>query len=203
MEIQLRKSGAKVMLNTEADDATVAGGKPDVVIVATGAKPTIPDIPGVDGDNIATALDVLAGKKKVGDRVVVVGGGQVGCETAEHLAEQGRQVTVLEMLERMGNDIGLTTRWVIMQRLRNAGIATDTGARVVEITDEGVNAERNGAIDFFPADSVVLAVGLTPENELYARLKDGTAAVYRIGDCAEVQKIANAIEGGFRIAIEI
>ena len=203
METQLQKSGAKVMLNTEVDEATVAGGKPDVVIVATGTSPTVPDIPGADGDNVSTALDVLAGKNEVGERVVVVGGGQVGCETAEHLAEQGRQVTVLEMLERMGNDIGLTTRWVIMQRLQEAGIATETGARVVEITGAGVNAERNGAIDLFPADSVVLAAGLTPQNELAQRLKDKVAEVHSIGDCAEVQKIANALEGGFRIAIEI
>jgi 2,4-dienoyl-CoA reductase (NADPH2) len=203
METQLRKSGAKVMLDTEADEATVAAGKPDAVIVATGASPTVPGIPGVDGDNVATALDALAGKKQVGDRVVVVGGGQVGCETAEHLAEQGRQVTILEMLERIGSDIGLTTRWVIMQRLRNAGIATETGARVVRITAEGVNAERNGTIESFPADSVVLAAGLTPRDELAQRLKDKVAEVYSIGDCAEVQKIANAIESGFRTAIEI
>ena len=203
METQLRKCGAKVMLNTEADEATVAAGKPDVVIVATGASPSVPDIPGAYGDNVATALEVLAGTKEVGERVVVVGGGQVGCETAEHLAEQGKQVTILEMLQRMGNDIGLTTRWVIMQRLRDAGIAMETGARVVGITGEGVNAKRNGAVEFFPADSVVLAVGLTPREELAQSLKGKVTEVHSIGDCAEVQKIANAIEGGFRTVIEI
>jgi 2,4-dienoyl-CoA reductase (NADPH2) len=203
MEAQLQKSGAKVMLNTEADEATVAAGKPDAIIVAAGARPIVPGIPGVKGDNVVTALDVLSGKKQVGDRVVIVGGGQVGCETAEHLAEKGHQVTVLEMLERIGNDIGLTTRWVIMQRMRQAGIATETGTRVVEITGEGVKAERNGAVDLFPADSVVLAAGLTPRDELAQRLKGKAAEVHSIGDCAEVQKIANAIEAGFRIAIEI
>jgi 2,4-dienoyl-CoA reductase (NADPH2) len=203
METQLHKSGAKVVLNTEAYEATVAGGEPDVVIVAAGSRPTVPGIPGVDGDNVVTALDVLAGEKQVGNRVLVVGGGQVGCETAEHLAEKGHKVTVIEMLERMGNDIGLTTRWVIMQRLRDAGIATETGARVVQITGEGVSAERNGVIDFFEADSVVLAVGLTPRDELAQRLKDSNAEVHCIGDCADVQKIANAIEAGFRVAIAI
>lgn len=203
LETQLQKSGAKVILDTEVDEATIAKDKPDVVIVATGARPTVPDIPGVDGGNVATALDVLAGEKAVGDRVVVVGGGQVGCETAEHLAEQGRQVTVLEMLPRLGSDIGLTTRWVIMQRLQQAGIATEAGARVIEISDNGVSAERDGSIEFFEADSVVLAVGLTPDNQLARLLKDNIAEVHCIGDCAEVQKIANAVEGGFRIAIEL
>jgi len=203
MELQLRKSGAKVMLDTEADEATVAADKPDAVIVASGSRPNVPNIPGVDGDNVATALDVLAGNKPVGERVVVVGGGQVGCETAEHLAEQGKQVTILEMLERIGNDIGLTTRWVILQRLRQAGIATETGARAIEISDKGVRAERGGSIELFEADSVVLAAGLTPRDELAQRLKDKVAEVYSIGDCAEVQKMANAIEAGFRTAMEI
>jgi 2,4-dienoyl-CoA reductase (NADPH2) len=203
MDTQLQKSGAKVILETEADEATIARGNPDAVIVATGAQPAVPDIPGVDRGNVATALEVLAGEKEVGDRVVVVGGGQVGCETAEHLAERGMQVTILEMLPRLGSDIGLTTRWVIMQRLQQAGIATEAGARVIEIGDNGVKAERDGSIESFEADSVVLAAGLTPENELAQRLKGKIAEVHCIGDCAEVQKIANAIEAGFRIAIEI
>jgi 2,4-dienoyl-CoA reductase (NADPH2) len=203
MEAQLQKSGAKVNLNTEADEATIARDKPDAVIVAIGSRPAVPDIPGVDGGNVATALEVLTSEKEVGHRVVVVGGGQVGCETAECLAERRKQVTILEMLPRLGSDIGLTTRWVIMQRLQQAGIATEAGVRVIEISDKGVKAERDGSIEFFEADSVVLAVGLTPDNGLSRRLEGKVAEVHCIGDCAEVQKIANAIEDGFRIAIEL
>ena len=203
LETRLKKGGARIKLKARAVEKTIASDRPDVVIVATGATAVIPAIPGIDGENVATALDILAGRKPAGQRVVIVGGGQVGCETAEHLAEKGHEVTILEMLERIGNDIGITTRWIIMQRLHNAGIKIKAGTEVVEIGDKGVKAKRGGTIELFPADTVVLAVGLKPNNELAAKLKGGAAEVHVIGDCAEVNKIASAIEGGLRAAREL
>ena len=200
LETRLEKSGAKIKLKARAVEKTIASDNPDVVIVATGASPIIPDIPGADRENVATALDVLASVKQVDQRVVIVGGGQVGCETAEYLAEKGHEVTILEMLERVGNDVGITTRWVIMQRLHNAGIKIKAGTEVVEISDRGVKAKRSGTVELIPADTVVLAVGLQPNNELAAKLKGKAAEVHVIGDCAEVNKIASAIEGGLRVA---
>lgn len=203
LETQLRKSGVEVMLNSEVNEAVIGEGKPDAVIVATGSRPVIPDIPGVKEQNVATALEVLAGDKEVGERVVVVGGGQVGCETAEYLAEKGKQVTIVEMLRRLGNDIGVTTRWVVVQRLRDAGIGIKTNARVIEITDTGVKVVRDDSSEFFEVDSVVLAVGLEPNNELLKRLTGKVADFHAIGDCVEPQKIFNAIESGSRVAGEI
>ena len=200
LETRLEKSGAKIKLKARAVEKTIASDNPDVVIVATGASPIIPDIPGADRENVATALDVLASVKQVDQRVVIVGGGQVGCETAEYLAEKGHEVTILEMLERVGNDVGITTRWVIMQRLHNAGIKIKAGTEVVEISDNGVKAKRSGTVELIPADTVVLAVGLKPNNELAAKLKGKAAEVHVIGDCAEVNKIASAVEGGLRVA---
>jgi pyruvate/2-oxoglutarate dehydrogenase complex dihydrolipoamide dehydrogenase (E3) component len=152
---------------------------------------------------VVTALEVLGGGKEVGDRVVVVGGGMIGCEVAENLAEKGKQVTIVEMLERIGIDIGMTTRWVIMQRLRNAGIRMETKAKAEELTDKGVVASRDGSTEFFAADSIVVAMGLVPQNELYRRLEAKGTKCYSIGDCNEAQKILQAIEDGHRIAREI
>ena len=203
LQTQLKKSGAKINLNQEVNEETIAQGKPDVVIIATGAIPRIPDIPGIDGGNVVTALEVLGGEKEVGYRVVVVGGGMIGCEVAEHLAEEGKQVTIVEMLERIGTDIGMTTRWVIMQRLRNAKIKLVTKTKAEEFTDKGVETNRDGIKEFFAADSIVLAMGLVPQNELYRRLEAKGIKCYSIGDCNEAQKILQAIEDGHRIAREI
>ena len=203
LETRLKKSGAQIRLNQEVSQKTITEGKPEVVIVATGATLLIPDIPGVNGGNVVTALQVLGGEREVGERVVIVGGGMIGCETAEYLADKGKRVTILEMLERIGADIGMTTRWVIMQRLRSARIAMETKAKVEEITDKGVAVSRDGFAEFFAADSVVLAVGLVPYNELARRLEGKVTECYSIGDCTEAQRIVHAIEGGFRIAREI
>ena len=203
METRLNKSGAQVRLNQEASEKNIAEGNPDVVIVATGAAPIIPNIPGADRKNVVTALEVLGGEEEVGERVLIVGGGMIGCEAAEYLAEKGKQVTILEMLERIGADIGMTTRWVIMQRLRNAGITMETKVKVEEITDKGVVASRDGVAEFFAGDSVVLAVGLMPQSELAQRLKGRVAECNSIGDCTEAQRIIQAIDDGYRIAREI
>ncbi len=124
-------------------------------------------------------------------------------DNAEYLADKGKKVTIIEMLERIGADIGMTTRWVVMQRLRNAGINMETRAKVEEITDQGVVAGRGDSREFFSADSVVLAVGLLPQDELASRLKGMVTECYTIGDCNQAQRIIQAIEDGYRISGEI
>ena len=203
LETQLRKSGARLRLGEEASASSVAEEKPDAVIIATGATPAIADIPGTDGENVVTALEVLSGAKDVGRRAIIVGGGMIGCETADFLAEKGKEVTILEMLERVGADFGRTTRWIVVGRLRNAGIRMETGADVKEITAGGVRASQGGTSQFFEGDTVVLATGLEPDKELAQELEGRVAEIHSIGDCVEAQRIAQAIEGGFRIAREI
>jgi 2,4-dienoyl-CoA reductase-like NADH-dependent reductase (Old Yellow Enzyme family)/thioredoxin reductase len=200
---QVSKLGVKVNLGQEATAQAIERGKPDAVIVASGATPIIPDIPGVRGANVVTALEVLGGTRQVGERVVVIGGGMVGCETAELLAQQGKKVTVLEMLGRIGSDIGRTTRWVVLQRLGKAGVRTETKAKVEEITDKGVRAKRDGSSEFFEADSVVLAVGFQASQALAKGLEGKVAELHMIGDCTEPRRIAQAIESGLRVAREL
>lgn len=200
LEKRLRDGGVKVRLNTNVDEGFIDRASPDVVIVATGARPAVPAIPGVERKNVVTALDVLAGNKQVGNRVVVVGGGLVGCEVAEYLAEKGKQVSILEMLPRLGSDIGITTGWVILRRLQDAGVQAHTSTRVIEIANTGVVASSDGGIAIFETDSVVLAVGMKPNDELVQRLQGKAAEVYVIGDCAEVDKIASAIKNGWDVA---
>jgi len=139
----------------------------------------------------------------VGQKVVVIGGGMVGCETAEFLASKGKKVTIIEMLDRIGIDIGPTTRWVILRRLRDAGVAMETKLKAEEITDEGVIASRDGATIFLPADTVVLAVGMKPNKELAQALKEKVENLYVIGDCHEPRRIKEAIEEGFVTGLRV
>jgi 2,4-dienoyl-CoA reductase-like NADH-dependent reductase (Old Yellow Enzyme family)/thioredoxin reductase len=201
---QLDKAGIKVKLGTEATAGLIKRGKPEAVIIATGATPIVPgDIPGVGGKNVIGALDVLSEAKETGQRVVVIGGGMVGCETAEFLAQKGRRVTILEMLDEIGSDIGVSTRQTVLYRLRNAGIEMVTKARAEEITERGVRATQNNAIRFFEADTVVLAVGFTPNTGLAQKLAGKVSAMYSIGDCVEPRKIVDAIGDGARVGREV
>ena len=202
---QVKKAGVQINLGTEASARAIEEMKPDVVIVATGAKPIIPEISGVNGDNVVSALDVLSGRKDVGSEVIIVGGGQVGCETAELLAQKGKKVTILEMLSRIGQDIGMSTRWVIMQRLRKAGIRMETRAEVEEITAEGVRVKRNGSSEFFKGDTVILAVGFEPDTRLAEEIipSSKVPVLHLIGDCVEPRKIENATEEAFRVALQL
>jgi len=200
---QVQKEGVEIILNTEVTPELVINGKPDAVVVSTGAIHIVLDIPGTEGDNVATAVDVLMGDKEVGRDVVIIGGGLIGSEAAEFLAEKGKQVTILEMLPRFGQDIGPSSRWVVRRRLGKAGVKLETGAKVVEITERGARVARDDSSEFFEADTVVVAAGMRPRNELAQALEGKVPRLYAIGDCAKIGKIRQAIEDGARIGMEL
>lgn len=201
--VRTREAGVEVKLNTEVDIKTIEQAKPDVVVLATGATPIIPDIPGARGNNVVTAVEVLTGQKEVGETVIVIGGGMVGCETAEFLAQRGKKISIVEMLPRIGNDIVATNRPFTLARLRQAGIRMDTNTKVEEITNKGVRVSRDGVSDFLEGDTAVLAVGFTANKELADELEGRVAALYSVGDCVEARMIREAIEEGFRVGMEI
>lgn len=198
-----QKAGVEIRLGTEVNFGIVEQAKPDAVVMATGARPIIPHMPGARGNNVVTAVEVLTGQKEVGETAIVIGGGMVGCETAEFLAQQGKKVSIVEMLPRIGNDIVATNRPFTLARLRKAGIRMDTNARVEEITNKGVRVSRDGVSDFLGGDTVVLAVGFTANNELAQKLEGRVAALYSVGDCVQARMIREAIEKGFRVGMGI
>lgn len=198
---QMRRLKVEVRLNEEATAKLVEESKPDAVIVATGAVPIIPQIPGVEGKNVATAIDVLTGSKQVGQKVVIVGGGLIGCETAEFLDQKGKQVTILEMLPRIGDDIENFNRWVVVDRLTKAGLRMETEATVEAITERGVRVARNGGTEFFEADSVVIAVGMQCEKALAQELEGKVSLLYQVGACVEPRQVKQAIAEGFQAGL--
>jgi 2,4-dienoyl-CoA reductase (NADPH2) len=155
---------------------------------------------------VVLAEDVLTGAKTVSGTVIIVGGGMVGCETAEFLLERTQgvtQVTVIEMLNRMADNVSPTYRPFFLARLKKEGIKMETNTIVQEITKEGVKVEQKGAAGFFNGDAVVLAVGFKSN----PTCDEGTMAkipeVYAIGDCAKPRMIKEAIEEGFAVGRKI
>lgn len=180
--------------------------KPDAVVVATGALPIVPNISGVNNTNVCTAFDLLKGKEINGKKVIVVGGGGVGCDVALFLRSKGKDVTIVEMLNKIGNDIGRTTRWIIKKKLNENNVETITNARVTSIKDDGVVAEREGKTINIKGDTVVLAVGTASNNELYNILsdeKDKLGEIYLVGDALKPRKALDAIREGAETALKL
>ncbi len=201
---QTGKAGVKIELGREATPERIKELKPDVAILATGATHLVPDIPGVKGGNVATACEILLGEREAGDRVAVVGGGEVGAEVAWFLAEQGKKVTIVEMTYGVANDMNLFSRFYLLDKLAELGIEVLTNMTAEEITDKGVAAvDISGDRRVVEADTVVLATGFKSNSELEEKLRGEIPEVYTIGDCVELGKIWGAIHGGARAARQI
>jgi 2,4-dienoyl-CoA reductase-like NADH-dependent reductase (Old Yellow Enzyme family)/thioredoxin reductase len=206
LAVRAQKAGAEIRLQCEMDQQAVLAGKPDVLVVAAGASPVVPAIPGVAAPHVVAAEDVLMGRKTVRGSVVIVGGGLVGCETAEFLVEKGNGVTVVavvEMLDRMAATISPTYRPFFLARLKKMGIRMETRTTVEEIKEKGVVVNRKGVPDYIEADFVVLAVGLKSDPALPETFRLSAPEVFSIGDCVEPRMIREAIEEGFIVGMKI
>jgi len=163
--------------------------------------PIIPPIPGVEKEKVVTAVDVMLGKREVGERVVVIGGGVVGCEAALYLAQQGKSLTVVEILDSIACDMYSANRLHLLELMKSAGVEILTETEVMEIDDGGVKvSDKQGKVSTLEADTVVLAAGLKSSRELLETLEDDVPEVYAVGDCVEPRKVINAIWEGFRTA---
>lgn len=201
LSTQLEKLGVSGHLEKEVTPDLIEELQPDVLFIATGGVPIIPQIPGVGRRNVATAIDILAGKKEVGDSAVIIGGGLVGCETALHLANKGKRITVVEVLDSVARDMFFINRMHLLELLSKTGTRILTEIQVLEIVEEGIwVVDKKGMKSFIEGKTVVIAVGLMPNRELPNTLKQNTREVYSIGDCVEPRKVMNAIWEGFRMA---
>ncbi|HPA84282.1 MAG TPA: FAD-dependent oxidoreductase, partial [Deltaproteobacteria bacterium] len=227
-----RRSGAVLHTGVEADRALLERLKPDAIILASGGSPAAPRIPGIDGANVVQAWDVLAGRADVGENVVIIGGGAVGIETGVFIAKMGtldphalhflflhqaedeetlrrlctrgtKKVKIIEMLPRLGKDIGMSTRWVEIQMLKLYGVQAVTGATVTAITENGVVVQTDGTEETIACDTVVTAVGTSPVNGLEQEAKSVCKEVYVTGDARSPRKAYEAIHEGFEAAAAI
>ncbi len=232
LENNLKSLPVEILLSEVATVSFVKERNPDALILATGASPFRPDLPGISHEDVVMAWDVLSGSKTTGRRVVIIGGNAVGLETALFLAQQGtippevlhflmthraetpdtlekliskgnKEVCVVEMARKAGVDIGPSTRWTVFSELNRLGVKILTGAKAVEITEEGVKIETEQGTDMIPADSVVVAMGSKSENALGEELAGEVPELYTIGDAKEPRNAMEAIKEGFLAALKI
>jgi 2,4-dienoyl-CoA reductase-like NADH-dependent reductase (Old Yellow Enzyme family)/thioredoxin reductase len=199
-----KKHGVVFKLSTEATAGRIIAEKPDTVIIATGGEPLIPDIKGAQGARVATAWDILEGKKQPGNRVLVVGGGMVGSEVADFLGEHLHNVTLVEMLPEIAGDVPVSVRFFLMQRLKEYSVNIVTGASVIGFLDDGAVVTRNGEKSKLEGfDTIVLAMGTRSVNHLKGKLEKEIPELYIIGDALAPRQAIDAIEEGARTALKI
>ncbi|MFC1915004.1 FAD-dependent oxidoreductase [Chloroflexota bacterium] len=204
LQTQLKKLNVAIELEKEVTAAMVVESRPDVVVLATGIHPLIPDIPGLDKAHLVHAGDILEGREKAGNPVVVIGGEVVGCETAEFLAEQGKRVTVTRRGPKMALGAGLRFRPLFLNRLREKGVTLMTSVKYDEVISRGlVITTKEGARQTIEAATIVLAAGSVPEKKLYDDIEGKVPVVHLAGDCVEPRTIRSAIADGYRIGSTI
>jgi 2-enoate reductase len=193
----------KIELGKEATSELIEEENPDVIILATGARPYIPDIPGIESQKVCTAWDILNGKTEAGHKVIVIGGGNVGLETAEYLAEKGKKVTVLEKLSEVGVDVEPTNRKLLLERLKDHGVDILTKVSVTDITDHGVVFLVGQDKKTLNAGTVILAQGAASNKQLEDLNNRESWETYSIGDCTAPRNILAAIHDGAWVARQI
>ncbi|MFO8047970.1 MAG: FAD-dependent oxidoreductase [Desulfosudaceae bacterium] len=198
----LPELGVEVKLNCPADPDKVAAAEPEVVIYAAGATPANPPIKGVDSPKVIHAWEVLAGTKVPGQTVAVIGGGGTGCDVSLHLSHEGKKVTQLEMLDKMGHNIGPGTKWVVLQCLQECGVEGINQFQVKEINEAGIVGEVNGEERVIEVDAVVMAIGSRPNKELADQLS-GDYQLILVGDARQPRKIVYAVHEGYEAARNI
>jgi NAD(H)-dependent 7beta-hydroxy-3-oxo-delta4-cholenoic acid oxidoreductase len=209
LSVQVKKAGVQVEMNKEATPELIGQMKPDVVIVAAGGEDLLPPIPGVDREKVVSATAVLEGKKAIAQgRVLIIGGGMVGCEIADMLADRGDErsgagveVTIVDMLEDIALDVPVQSRMLLMPSLREKGVRSLTSATVKEITEDGVVIEKDGQLeDLGGLDLIIVACGSKSADVLSEKLQDKVSELYVIGDAKQPRNALEAIAEGAEVA---
>ena len=170
----------------------------DAVIAATGAAILVPEIPGIDSSTVTDALQVLGGKAKTGQKVAVIGAGLVGTEVGLFLAEQGKEVVFIEMLDTPMNGITFDEKQVYENRLNECKVSFHTGQRLESLSEKTMTlVDRYGVRTEMTVDTIVLASGFRPNRDLIDSLRaESKLQVFDVGDCIGPRKIFDAIHDG-------
>jgi 2,4-dienoyl-CoA reductase (NADPH2) len=229
---QVKKHKIPLHLNTAVDSEIIKKQNPDYIILAEGAQPLMPQINGYDDPCVYSAWQVLKGNPVLGKSVAVIGGGSVGLETAVFIAAKGTltpetlhflfayeavsperlrelmfkgssNVTVFEMLPRIGQDVGKSTRWILFDNLKRYKISVKTGAKVTSIADGIVKFQKDGREEQMQFDNVILASGSQSVPGISADVKKMGYPFAAVGDGVRAGKLNEAIHGGFLAAMNI
>ena len=197
-----QKAGVTIKMNQEVTLDLIKEEKPDSVIVASGSRTLILPIEGIDNPAIIHGSDLLDGKRAAGKKVLVVGGGMVGCETAAFLGEQNHDVTVIEFRDTVGADVIHEHRVYLMKDFEDYGIKEITGAKVCKFYEDGVEYEtadgqRHESRGY---DSVILSMGFRNYNPFGEEIKAIVPDTYVIGDAIRARRALDATKEAYEVA---
>ena len=200
--IQNEKLGVKIHLNTEIDDNSPELADADKIIVAIGAKPLVPPIKGISRENVIEVIDAhLNRRSEIGNKVILAGGGLSGCDCALELAIEGKEVTIIEMLDEIAVNAMSINRIALLKRLSEFKVKLLTGKKILEFTYDGVIVEsKDGSKQEMKADTVIASFGTRPHNNLAETICRKYPSAKAIGDCVSIGQVGEAVRTGFYTA---
>ncbi len=200
---QLKKLSVDVHLNSPLTSSDIWEKAPDAVVLAVGAVPAVPPVPGIEGKQVLDCVTALTQTPAVGQRVVVIGGGLVGCEIAYGYALEGKSVTVVEALPDIlsaGIPVPEMNDQMLRDMLKDQKVSLKTGCRLAAVTEGGVVVTTSNGEEQIPADTVILAVGFRPRPSLANDLLGAGIEVYEVGDGARVGSVMTAVTSAYTVA---
>lgn len=201
LENRLMTCGAKVNLNCEVTPEDVSEYAPDVIIVTVGATPVIPPIPGIKSAKVVMAADAEMHPETLGSKVVILGGGLVGCEIAVQLGRLGKDVTIVEMMDGLAPDGNIWHMGAIMEEFGKRGVKVLLKTRGKEINETGIVCEdENGKQFVLEADKIVCSVGFKPCRDLAESFLGKAHEVYMTGDCVKPRQLCEAMTEAYYVA---
>lgn len=198
---RLNELGVEIHLNTELQLEEIKSLNPDILVIATGSKPIIPKIQGVDNPNVVTAHDILMGKINVGKNVAVIGGGLVGAETADYIAQNGSKVSIIEMLPEIAMEGEHNPTYYLLERLRKHNVEFFVNSEVHEIGENFVSYSTYGETHRIKnVDQVVLATGVKSYKPYAEDLNCENCRILYIGDAKEAREGYHDIQEAYELA---
>ena len=196
-------AGVEIRVNTEVTPEYAEKENPDALIIAVGSSPLVPPIKGLDGENVVLVNNYYLEKEKVGDKVVVFGGGLAGCECAIHLGMEGKEVHIIEMRDELAPDANIRHRPLLLKEI-NKYATVHAGCKGLEVSKEGILCEdKEGHQMLVEGDSIICALGQRSRRDVVDALRDGAPYVAVIGDASKVSTITNAVYEGYHAALDV
>ncbi|MCI9976054.1 FAD-dependent oxidoreductase [Clostridioides difficile] len=201
-----KDEGVEIRLNTKVTKEYVEKENVDALIIAVGSSPLVPPIPGLDGDNVVVVNNYYLERDKVETvkEIIVLGGGLAGCETAIHLAKEGKKVHIVEMRSELAPDANIRHRPILLYEIEKQGVEVHTEFKGLKVSEEGVLcADKNGNEILVPGTHVICALGQRANRNIVEELIDCAPYVAQIGDCVRPSTITTAVYQGYHAALDI
>ncbi len=195
---QMGKLGVTMVMNHEISADSPELAEADRIIIATGAHGFIPSIPGARNANVLEVIDAHTGdQSRIGQKVVVAGGGFSGCDCAIELAQEGKEVTVVEMMDKLVPKANIAAAISVNRTIREQGVQVYTGTKVLEFSEKGVKVETPDGAKELEADTIIAAFGTRPNSQAAKEIFDRYPNSVQVGDCVEIGQIGEAVRAGF------